>query len=206
MSIQQTESKVFGIGYSRTGTTSLAAALALLGYKTIHAPLSIIRRKDGELVLDPTAVRRYEAMTDISVALMYGQLDTAFPGAKFVLTTRNVERWLTSMERVREIAPLLRLGGWLIPKVSQLICAAFGDSEFRDEEVMRIRFSQHTRDVLAHFQGRDDLLVMDITKGDGWEKLCGFLGRPAPNIPFPHHNNQTVVSWSNILDTARGLA
>ena len=30
---------------------------------------------------------------------------------------------------------------------------------------------------------------MDITKGDGWEKLCQFLDKPIPkNIPFPSNN------------------
>jgi hypothetical protein len=29
---------------------------------------------------------------------------------------------------------------------------------------------------------------MDITAGDGWEKLCGFLGMPVPDAPFPHEH------------------
>ena len=32
----------------------------------------------------------------------------------------------------------------------------------------------------------DRLLVMDIPAGDGWEKLCPFLGVPIPDAPFPH--------------------
>jgi len=29
---------------------------------------------------------------------------------------------------------------------------------------------------------------MDITKGDGWDKLCKFLEKPKPDVSFPHKN------------------
>ena len=35
---------------------------------------------------------------------------------------------------------------------------------------------------------RPRLLEMDIAAGDGWEKLCAFLGRDVPDQPFPHLN------------------
>ena len=197
----ETVAKVFGIGISRTGTTTLSHALSHLGYRTIHAPLSIIKRQNGELVLNPKAVIRWEALTDLTVAFMYRQLDAAFPGAKFVLTVRDVERWLISMHQVRKIYPLLRL----IPTVSQLFSEAFGEGHLSDEGAMRARFLQHTLDVRAHFEGRDDLLVMDIPAGDGWEKLCAFLGRPVPTDPFPHCNQQSLMTWSNVWDSFRGL-
>jgi hypothetical protein len=27
---------------------------------------------------------------------------------------------------------------------------------------------------------------MNLVEGDGWEKLCPFLGVPVPSVPFPH--------------------
>ena len=47
------------------------------------------------------------------------------------------------------------------------------------------RYLQHNRNVYdAVPPGR--LLVMDIAGGDGWDKLCRFIGRPVPtNITFP---------------------
>ena len=47
------------------------------------------------------------------------------------------------------------------------------------------RYLQHNRNVYdAVPAGR--LLVMDIAGGDGWQKLCRFIGRPVPtNITFP---------------------
>lgn len=193
--------KVFGIGISRTGTTSLNKALRRLGYNTIHAPLSIIQLVNGKVVLNERAVRRYEALTDSTVAFMYKELDAAFPHSKFILTVRDVERWLVSMRRVRKVRPLVRL----LPKTHRLFVDAFGEDYLRDEGAMRQAFLRHSREVCAHFTGRDDLLVMDFAAGDGWEKLCNFLGRRVPGEPFPHHNNQTVIDFGNGWDLLRGL-
>lgn len=39
------------------------------------------------------------------------------------------------------------------------------------------------------FEGRpDDLLIMDLTAGDGWPELCEFLGYATPDKPFPRAN------------------
>ena len=50
------------------------------------------------------------------------------------------------------------------------------------------RYVKHHDGVMRYFEGRNDLLVMNIVEGDGWNKLCGFLGRPLPDVPFPHKN------------------
>ena len=44
-------------------------------------------------------------------------------------------------------------------------------------------------DIKEYFKDRPgDLLVMNICEGEGWEKLCPFLGVPIPNEPFPNVN------------------
>jgi hypothetical protein len=53
---------------------------------------------------------------------------------------------------------------------------------------------EHAARVAEYFSGRpDDLLVLDITAGDGWPPLCRFLGRPVPDAPFPATNRSG--SW-----------
>jgi len=32
-------------------------------------------------------------------------------------------------------------------------------------------------------------LVVCWEAGDGWKELCEFLGKPIPNVPFPHLNS-----------------
>jgi hypothetical protein len=49
--------------------------------------------------------------------------------------------------------------------------------------------SAHNRAALEYFSGRrGDLLVMNLARGDGWEKLAPFLRFPLPTTPFPAKN------------------
>ena len=59
--------KVFGIGLSRTGTRSLAAALSRLGFRAGHydAALRAMTIADGEVVPDFDLIDAWEALTDI---------------------------------------------------------------------------------------------------------------------------------------------
>lgn len=49
-----------------------------------------------------------------------------------------------------------------------------------------------TRSTTPHkpeyFAERDDLLVLDLERGQGWPELCSFLDVVAPDHPFPHIN------------------
>ena len=39
---------------------------------------------------------------------------------------------------------------------------------------------------MEYFKNRpQDFLNLDIIGGEGWEKLCEFLGKPIPDVPFP---------------------
>jgi hypothetical protein len=58
-----------------------------------------------------------------------------------------------------------------------------------NEEIYLERFNCHYQEVFEYFKNRqDDLLVMDFSKGHGWEELCKFLGLEKPDVPFPHAN------------------
>ena len=83
---------IFGIGLSRTATTSLHHAFELLGLRS--APTSVGLLRD----LDHQVLQHYEAFTDNPIPFRYRDLDARFPGARFVLTTRPLEPWLDSME------------------------------------------------------------------------------------------------------------
>jgi hypothetical protein len=48
-------------------------------------------------------------------------------------------------------------------------------------------FNQHRAEVSEYFEGREDkLLVMNFERGDGWAKMCAFLGEDVPATDFPH--------------------
>jgi hypothetical protein len=55
-----------------------------------------------------------------------------------------------------------------------------------ERERFREAYFRHVDQVTRYFKGRDgDLLVLDISEGEGWEKLCPFLGKPNPGVAFP---------------------
>lgn len=88
-------SKIFGIGLSRTGTKSLAAALQILGYNTLHyCPL--VNNGEGVSLDD---IKKYDAVVSTSFYNMYATLDLQYPNGKFILTTRDEECWFTSISK-----------------------------------------------------------------------------------------------------------
>jgi hypothetical protein len=193
--------KVFGIGLSRTGTTSLTEALRALGYRAVHCPLSLLALKGNGLELNRSIVDRFDALTDSPVARVYRQLDAEFPGSKFILTTRSLDGWLRSMRRMRNSFTFLKL----LPKVRQLTLDLCGTTSFSDEGALQNCFVRHSRNVRDHFGERlgRDLLVFDASAGDGWDKLCGFLGLATPSIPYPHYNRGYTTTLVNMRDLIR---
>jgi len=210
--------KVFGIGLSRTGTTSLADALEGLGVSTIHFPSDPETRRelisflDGETAaLRLSVLELVDALTDTPVCAAYRALDQAYPGSKFILTTRDEDEWLRSCEaywtmartsklrrqlrRVklgrRQLAARLRGEDRLIEfplYVATINRAVYGHPR-PGREHFRAAARTYERDAAAYFADRpEDLLIMDICGGDGWDVLCPFLGLPVPTTPFPFSN------------------
>ncbi len=180
-----TQGKVFGIGLSRTGTKSLSAALTLLGFRTAHFPQLRDRLAqgphwfDGNFTIDCLA--GLDAAVDLPIPVFFPQLDERYPGSKFILTVREPESWLASVER--HLARRTVEGDPYRRTVRLAMYGTYGFSRARFLYVME----SHRRTVTWYFRRRpDDLLVVDFCAGAGWEPLCSFLGRPSPAVEFPH--------------------
>jgi hypothetical protein len=174
--------KVFGIGFHKTATTSLAGALGLLGYK-VTGPNAVTKSNVEERALRMAGrlVKRYDAFQDNPWPLLYRQLDRRYPGSKFILTVRPTDRWIRSV--------VDHFGGTTTP-MREWIYGGVGDPAGHEEHYIA-RYERHNAEVRTYFAGRShDLLEMDITAGDGWEKLCPFLGHPVPAEPFPSMNSK----------------
>lgn len=183
--------RVFGIGFHKTGTTSLARAFERLGYRTVHgaAPLraalghhpmmELLRA--GELGPAWEVAEAFDAFSDNPWFSLFREADARFPGSRFILTRRDPERWLRSV--------LNHFGG----TESDFRRWIYGTGDPVGHEALFLeRYRAHEAAVLAHFAHRpEDLLVMDFEQGDGWEALCGFLGLTAPDEPFPHENRRS---------------
>ena len=182
--------KVFCVGLSKTATTSLTAALRLLGFDAVHwhatkHAFRYIDRggdalEDGDdgIAIDWTLFERHDAFADTPIARIYPQLDTRYPDARFILTLRDPQRWL------RSFADQFAAGN-LDPFSARLHRDLYGTEGF-DSERCLIAFQSHTDQIRAHFADRPGrLLEMDIGAGDGWNPLCRFLDLPEPQQPFP---------------------
>jgi len=208
--------KIFGIGLSRTGTVSLVLAFQLLGFKSLHCPLImrnssllidaklLINRicikfskkafksrrvifrntfsKHNTLRLLPGLIDKYEAFADSPIARFYKELDERYPRSKFVLTVREMEPWLDSCRRhfQRKFT-----GG----KFDQLSYELYGINVF-EKNLFVNAYERHIKEVKRYFEGREnDLLVLNICAGEGFEKLCPFLDLPELEQPFPHRRH-----------------
>ena len=176
--------KVFGIGLSRTGTTSLTLALSRLGFHTHHFP----RTRE--------VIAAADAATDTPVAAAFRELDADFPGSKFVLTLRRLPDWLDSCAALWAAHP-----DGFDAFASAIHRRIYGREDF-DRTAFADAYSRHRDAVVAHFVGRDrDLLVIDICAGEGWEKLCPFLGFDIPPDEFPRRNSRAHLGRDWVFDS-----
>ena len=171
------DQKAFGIGFHKTGTSTFKSAVAALGYTV--APRF---RVDGQVVESDLVSQALQIAADVDAVqdnpwpLLYEELDEAFPGSKFVLTVRDADEWWTSLLR--------HFGG----KSTEMRTWIYGVGDpTGHESLYKKRYDAHNASVVEYFTDRpDDLLVLAITEGDGWDRLCPFLGEPVPDVPFPH--------------------
>ena len=173
--------KVFGIGAPKTGTTSLAKALELLGFchKTwdpkLHAEFC---KGNFEAVFD--VADKFDSFDDgpWNMNDFYKHLDKRYPNSKFILTARDANEWGKSHER-----HFSSNGDRRIPRKYWVY------DYHRCKQTIIQQYEKRNNEVIDYFKRRPgDLLLINICAGEGWEKLCPFLGRSIPDISFPNIN------------------
>jgi hypothetical protein len=186
--------QVFGIGLSRTGTSSLNRALRMLGLTSKHFPVELVKSKYNAEALEK------KSATDTPVAWRFKVLANRYPEAKFVLTWRDETTWLDSCRRL-----------WIDQKtewdkaendcINQMHQDLYDTIDFDSKKLMVSR-SRHHVEVFNHFRKENRLLEMNIAEGDGWAKLCRFLGCESPSELFPRvgheaeHADSPLGSWT----------
>lgn len=172
--------KIFCIGLSKTGTSSLTEALDILGYRAVHwnDTQYMFKYTDSGVKIFYEKFDKYDAFADTPIARIYKELDKKYPGSKFILTIRDVDKWVKSFE--------YQFSDGVINKFSAQLREDLYGSRYFDKNKSMQSFENHTKDAIKYFKNREsDLLIMDITKGDGWDKLCPFLDKPVPSVTFP---------------------
>jgi hypothetical protein len=190
--------KVFGIGYNKTGTTTLGVCMQTLGYRHTSANLELtkcVARGDLETVFRHAEL--FESFEDWPWPLVYRELDQRFPGSKFILTVRmSSEAW------IRSLAKHALLSG---PTEFRRIAYGYSLPDgHEDEHIARYEF--HNRTVREYFSGRAaDFLEVCWETGTGWKELAAFLGVDAPAVPLPHANRSARKKRRLALAAARRL-
>ena len=173
--------KIFAIGSAKTATTSLGIALKKLGFKhksyDYFLSNEIYAAGDYETIF--REAEKYESFDDgpWNRGEFYTLLDQKFPNSKFILTIRDSSSWVKSHEKhfssnseVLRIRPELWINDY-------------------DQASNIDWYEKRIDQILNYFKDRpEQLLVMNICNGEGWEKLCPFLDLSIPQIPFPSAN------------------
>ena len=190
--------RIFGIGLHKTGTTSLDAAFKALGLDSFHwgegeAPLiwhEVLHGSSGRSKI----LERWYAFSDLPFPLLYKRLDAAYPGSKFILTSRDEGAWIKSVEGLWDYDRNPTRHIWdKYPFTNRIHAELYGQKEF-DADMFLQRYRRHNAEVREHFKDRPhDLLVMD-TETMNWRSLCEFLGVPIPAVPFPRKNSTKKAS------------
>jgi hypothetical protein len=196
--------KVFGIGLSRTGTTSLTLALSQLGLRAYHAlPALVAPASDGvaagdagtnysRFVLRGEWSDAFDALTDIHASVVFESLAERYPDALFVLTDRADDVWARSMSAfcashggpIHFSQALYERGLFHFPAVD-LFDAMYGRGWSQHPLSRWAELSRaHRSRVVDWFAaerarrgGASRLLVLDVAKGaTAWDTLVGFLG------------------------------
>ena len=221
--------KMIGAGKCRTGTSTLKAAMEILGMKCYHMteahklhdhPLLWSECFDNRPSGDVDSLlgkSGYEASCDFPSCVFFEEQMKAYPDAKVILTIRDPEKWYKSCcDTVFQHLPendscpigfRMFILVWL-PKgtaefFDKCICQLFLQNQgFSKENCIRC-FNEHN-EYVKRVVPPGKLLVVDITSGEmSWKKLCEFLEVPIPNVPFPRLNDtkemQRVTLVINII-------
>jgi hypothetical protein len=181
--------RIFCVGMHKTATCSLHKALGILGYDSAHWKTAHWAKKiwrEIRTIGRSLTLEKHYALGDLPIPALFRQLDKAYPGSKFILTVRKDEHWVESVRKHWDPRFNKWRSAWdTDPFSHQIHQAIYGRKDFDRETFLRV-YREHNAAVMDYFKDRPgDMLIMDMTVGDGWEKLCGFLGRPIPTEPYP---------------------
>lgn len=165
-------SKIFGIGLSRTGTTTLYHLMKDFGFTAVHYPASMAEIDEHFFCNDTTISARFE------------ELDRLYPNAKFIYTTRSTHRWARSCMNRFAMDERLAVIRNMPQPIKQWFDAAdlslygydqLGLATMAEEEFIAAYHRYDSR-VKHYFAERpEDLLTLNLTDSNTYP-LTAFIG------------------------------
>lgn len=163
--------KVFCIGYNKTGTTTIGKALEILGYRNSSFNKRVWREyyKKGKIDKIIRYTSKFDSFDDLPWLKedMIPLLDNKFPNSKFIYLERDEESWLNSYKN------------WTYKQTGKYPDLDLGLNNFR----------KHGTFVKDYFKKREnDILYLNVRDENAFEKLAWFLGKISPQKELPHFN------------------
>lgn len=152
---------------------------------------------------DFSALDSCDAFCDTPVYSLYPDLARRCPGSFFIVTTREKQSWLNSMQWLLENGP--KIWPWR-DAYNSFHESYFGSAAF-DTELYGLAFDRH-HELLREWAVREHqkLLWLDLDKGYGFDEICEFLNKPKPVQPYPRGNARRSPLLDGLKQTAiRGI-
>jgi hypothetical protein len=203
---KKTGMDVIGVGFGRTGTLSLKAALERLGLGPCMHMIPVLEDPErarlfrkavaGDDASLDAALDGYRSTVDWPGTYFWRYLVARYPHAKVVLTVRDPQQWYDSAFRTiyrAATAPRPADDGMAtaIDMAHAVVWDGTFDGRFGDRDFAVRVFTEHIEAVRREVPA-ERLLEYEVAQG--WEPLCGFLGRPAPPEEFPRLNDSATFA------------
>jgi hypothetical protein len=188
--------KIVGSGLGRTGTLSMKHALEQLGFGPCHHMIEVFAHPESVPLWVAAAegqgdwdliFQDFAAMVDYPGCRYWRELAAHFPNAKVLHTVRDPDAWFDSTQATI-FAPgsMAAVPPPAMKPFFSTLTSAFGE-HLHDRAFMTDYFRRHTAEVEAAIPA-ERLLVYQV--GEGWDRLCAFLGVPVPTTPYPSENSR----------------
>ncbi|KAJ2902857.1 hypothetical protein MKZ38_000051 [Zalerion maritima] len=213
--------KIIVLSAGRNGTQSLFSAFKMLGYTPYHMS-EVVREgkshmncmiecleakyKGNGKVYGRKEFEKWFANYDVLIAIptfFLEELVQAYPECKFILTTRNEDSWLKSINNTFKKRMLANEGfpikhiSYVDPFTSRLLTmlrlVRFAlwrgvDLEAPGADKALLSFYNEHNANAVKITPKPNLLVVRLEDGLGWEEVCPFLGIDIPKEPYPRGN------------------
>ena len=200
--------KYFCVGRNKTGTTSLKRAFIDLGFivgqQRYAQTLYDKDFFDNEFARIIEFCKTAQVFQDIPFSLKetLEHIDKAFPGSKFILTTRDsTDQWYESITKFHS----KKFGkNGLLPTFRDLqnatyvrrgymtnILRLYGTSstDIYNRDVLCKHYEMHNQFVRDYFSDRDDdLLDINLSEPDAYKRFTNFINVDSPFSEFPWVN------------------
>ncbi|UJR11859.1 hypothetical protein I4U23_016039 [Adineta vaga] len=196
--------KVIGAGLPRTGTSSLKAALEILGFGPCHHMAHVFEDAqraeqficafDDRQVDFSELMKGYGSTVDAPTVVFYKDIHRTYPKAKIILTVRDsAEKWFESVQNTigssgTDLSYLIIVYPIRFIRLQCLVNRKVFQTWIKDYGSLGPHIHDLHNEKIIKENRKDDLLVFNVK--EGWPPLCKFLDVPIPeNIPFPNVND-----------------